>query len=98
MSEGTLRAVDDRDAAISRLTLRVSGLENEVRKWRARALHAEHALERADEHVCPMAVGDPHRSCELAEALSDTLARAIGRDPTLSDWLQETSEEQSHDH
>lgn len=71
--------------------LRIAGLENELSKWRSRALHAEHDCKRLDDMVCPMAIGDPHNTCSLAEALSDTLAAAIGRDPTLSDWLDERS-------
>lgn len=86
---GELRAVDDRDAEIAQLKLRVSGLENEVQKWRSRAYYAEGAAREAEETICPMAQGDPHRMCILAEAMADTLSRAVGRDPTLSDWLEE---------
>jgi len=91
-----LRTVDDRDAEIARLKLRIGGLEAEVQKWRSRAYYAEGAIREAEEMICPMANGDPHRTCGLAEALSDTLARAIGRDPTLADWLDEAAPEEAH--
>lgn len=87
-----LRSVDDRDGQIAALHQRVAGLENEAQKWRARAYYAESALREAEETICPMAQGDPHRMCAMATALADTVARAVGRDPTLADWLQETAE------
>lgn len=77
--------------------LRIAGLENQLATWRSRALYAEHELQRQDEMVCPMAIGDPHNTCGLAEALSDTLAAAIGRDATLSDWLDERSKVEDAD-
>lgn len=86
------RAVGDRDAEIASLKLRIAGLENEVRKARARAYYAEGAARDAQRMICPMAEGDPHRTCGLAEALSDTLAAACARDPSLSAWLEENAE------
>lgn len=87
-----MRAADDRDAEILRLQLRVRGLENEVERWRRRAFYAEAEAKEAQATICPMAIGDPHRACGMAEALSDTLARACARDPTLSGWLDETAQ------
>jgi hypothetical protein len=89
----TLRAVDDKDAEIVRLQARIRGLENELKKARARAYYSEGVAREAAEEVCPMAHGDPHRMCSLAEGLSDALARAQAKHPDLSAWLEESSEE-----
>jgi hypothetical protein len=83
--------VDDRDAEIEALKLRIRGLENELQKARARAYYAEGAARDAEENICPMAIGDPHRMCALAEGLSDALARAQARHPDLSEWLEQTA-------
>lgn len=92
-----MKEVDERDAEIEALRRRVEGLENEARKWRSRAFYAEGALAEAEATVCPMSQGDPHNTCSLAEALADTLGRACARDPTLSDWLDETAEDANPD-
>lgn len=95
MVEMTVVPQADLAAKIATLQHREDGLLNEVAKWRARAFYAEGALKEAEETICPMAVGDPHRQCGIAEALADALARACERDPTLSDWLDETASDAS---
>lgn len=89
----TLHVADDRDAQIADLTRRVAGLENELRKARARAFYAEGWARESEATTCPMAIGDPHRTCSLSTALSDTLARACERHPDLAAWLEETADE-----
>jgi hypothetical protein len=87
--------VDERDAEIAALKLRISGLEGELRKARARAYYAEGRSREAEETICPMGIGDPHRTCAMAEALADTLARACARHPDLPEWLEQTAEEEA---
>ena len=89
----SLREADERDAEIAALKLRVAGLENDLRKATARAFYAEGWAKESEATICPMAIGDPHRFCTLATALSDTLARACLRHPDLAEWLDATAEE-----
>ena len=92
-----IRAADDRDAKIAALELRIAGLENELHKARTRAFYAEGQAREADETICPMAIGDPHRTCTLSTALADTLARACERHPDLQEWLEETADQGARD-
>lgn len=87
----TPHVADERDAQIADLARRVAGLENELRKARARVFYAEGSARESEATICPMAIGDPHRTCSLATALADTLARACSRHPDLQEWLEETA-------
>ena len=93
MSGTTMRPVDERDAEIARLKHRIRDLEVDAKNARCRAFYAEGQAREAEKRECPMAIGDPHNTCALAEGLADALARACGRHPDLQEWLEQTAEE-----